>query len=171
MRSYQEADIGRTPGLCQDALVEMLEELFKGKVYNGQQGMKPLKVYKQDLPIPEDNDEDVDTDQACAPYVVVQMTGGQIADERSPQIVEFSIIICAYDRGKDRGGWQDVTNIKERIIQRVCTAPYFGGSYTILKPIAWAIQQDDTAPYYYGAITLNCTAPAMVQDAEMAELI
>lgn len=67
MRSYQEADIGRTPGLCQDALVEMLEELFRGRTYNGQQGMKPLKVYKQDLPIPEDNDEDVDTDQACAP--------------------------------------------------------------------------------------------------------
>ena len=171
MRSYQEADIGRTPGLCQDALVEMLEELFRGRTYNGQQGRKPLKVclsrglgdvYKR---------QDVDTDQACAPYVVVQMTGGQIADERSPQIVEFSLVICAYDRGKDRGGWQDVTNIKERIIQRVCTAPYFGGSYTILKPIAWAIQQDDTAPYYYGAVTLNCTAPAMVQDAEMAELI
>ena len=33
MRSYQEADIGRTPGLCQDALVEMLEELFRGRTY------------------------------------------------------------------------------------------------------------------------------------------
>lgn len=67
MRSYQEADIGRTPGLCQDALVEMLEELFRGRTYNGQQGMKPLKVYKQDLPIPEDNDEDVDTDPGMRP--------------------------------------------------------------------------------------------------------
>ena len=67
MKQYQAADIGRTPGLCQDALVEMLEELFRESVYHGQQGRKPLKVYKQDLPIPEDNDEDVDTDQACAP--------------------------------------------------------------------------------------------------------
>ena len=95
MKQYQAADIGRTPGLCQDALVEMLEELFRESVYHGQQGRKPLKVYKQDLPIPEDHDEDVDTDQACAPYVVVQMTGGEIANERSPQIVEFSLVICA----------------------------------------------------------------------------
>lgn len=31
MRSYQEADIGRTPGLCQDALVEMFGGAVPGK--------------------------------------------------------------------------------------------------------------------------------------------
>lgn len=48
----------------------MLEELFTGKKYNGQQGRKPLKIYKQDLPVPEDYDADVDTDAAAAPYIV-----------------------------------------------------------------------------------------------------
>lgn len=171
MKVVRSGGIGQTPQLCQDALVEMLQELFEGKKFNGQQGRKGLTVHKQDLPVPEDNDVDADTDAAAAPYIVVQMTGGEIADDDSPQVVEFSLVICAYDTGRAREGYQDVSNIKEDIIQRVCTAPYFGGAFTILKPIAWAMQQDDTAPYYYGAITLNCTAPAMTQDTELEELI
>lgn len=145
------ADIGRTPQLCQDALIEMLKELFAGKLFCGQEGRKALKIYKQDLPIPQSDDADVDTDKAEAPYIVVRMTGGQIEDDDSPQTVDFSLIVCAYDTGLDREGWQDVANIKEDIIQQVCKAPYFGGAFTVLKPITWALQEDDTHPYYFGA--------------------
>lgn len=175
MKNYasavQTAGVGRTPQLCQDALIEALEELFKGKKYNGQQGCKLLKIYKQDLPITEDNDSDVDTDAAAAPYVVVRMTGGQIEDDKTPQKVEFSLVICTYDLGYAREGYQDVANIKEDMIQRFCTKPYFGGVFTVLKPIVWAMQQDDTHPYYFGACNLTCTAPAMTQDTELEELI
>ena len=38
-----------------------------------------------------------------------------------------------------------------------------GGAF--LKPIAWALSAAP-APYYYGAVTVNCTAPAMTQDTE-----
>lgn len=162
---------GMTAQMCQDALIQTLQELFAGERYNGQKGRKPLKIYRQDLPIPEDNDSDVDTDRACAPFVVVQMTGGQIPDDTSPQTVDFSLVICAYDQGNDRAGWQDVANIKEKIVQRACRAPWFGGAYTIRKPIAWAMQQDDTAPYYYGAVTLSCTSPVMNQDEALTDLI
>lgn len=171
MNEILKAGIGRTPQLCQDALIEMLEELFAGKKYNGQEGRKALRIFKQDLPVPEDNDSDADTDEANAPYIVARMTGGQIEDDDGPQKVEFSLIICAYDTSGKREGYQDVANIKEDIIQRVCSAPYFGGAFTVLKPIAWAMQQDDTAPYYYGAVTMICTAPAMTQDTELEELV
>lgn len=163
--------IGRTPQLCHDALVEMLEELFEGKKYSGQEGQKPLRIFKQDLPIPEDDDEDVDTNMACAPYIVVQMTEGVIRDDNNPQTVEFSLVICTYDTGMNRQGFWDVSNIKEDIVQRVCSAPYFGGAFTILKPVAWALQQDDTHPYYFGAVTLLCTAPAMTQDTELERML
>ena len=160
MDAVRAAGIGRTPQLCQDALIETLEELFAGKKYNGQQSRKELKIFKQDLPVPEDYDADVDTDAAAAPYIVVRMTGGEIKNDDGPQAVEFSLIVCAYDEGKEREGYQDVANIKEDIVQRLCTKPYFGGAFTVLKPIAWAMQQDDTYPYYFGACSLTCTAPA-----------
>ena len=108
---------------------------------------------------------------ACAPYIVVRMAGGEIKDDDSPQTVEFSLVICAYDTGRAREGYRDVANIKENIIQRICSAPYFGGAFTILKPIAWAMQNDDTHPYYFGACTLLCTAPAMTQDTELERML
>lgn len=138
MKEAMKVGIGQTPQLCQDALIEMLRELFAGKKYNGQEGRKPLAIFKQDLPIPEENDVDADTDVAHAPYIVVRMTGGEIADDKSPQTVEFSLIICAYDTGIERAGFQDVANIKEDIVQRACTAPYFGGAFTILPKSAQA---------------------------------
>lgn len=106
MDAVRAAGIGRTPQLCQDALIETLEELFVGKKYNGQQSRKELKIFKQDLPVPEDYDADVDTDAAAAPYIVVRMTGGEIKNDDGPQAVEFSLIVCAYDEGKEREGYQ-----------------------------------------------------------------
>jgi len=175
MRNYADrieaAGVGGTPRLCQEALIEMLTELFDGKKFTGQEGRKALRVFGQDLPIPEDNDRDVDLDISSAPYIRVAMTGGEIPDENSPQLVEFSLTICAYDPGTRREGFQDVANIKEDIIQRVCTRPYFGGAFTVCKPIAWAIQQEATPPYCFGACVLTCTAPALTQDSELKEML
>ena len=111
MDAVKAAGIGRTAQLCQDAIIEMLQELFEGKKYNGQTGRKPLKVYKQDLPVPVEDDDDADTDAAASPYIVVRMIGGNIQDEDSPQEVEFSLTICAYDTGTQREGFEDVANI------------------------------------------------------------
>lgn len=163
--------IGRTPTLCQNALIEVLEDLFAGKKYSGQQSRKPLKFFKQDLPVPEENDYESDTDSACAPYVVVKMAGGEIKDDDEPQSVDFELIICAYDVGKERAGAQDVCNIKEDIIQRICSAPYFGGIFTVLKPIVWALQTDDTYPYYFGVVKFSCTAPALPCGNGLEELL
>lgn len=162
---------GRTARLCQKALCETLEELFAGKKFRGQTGPKPLKVFEQDLPIPTEDDPDADTDAAAAPYVLVQVNGGSIPNDDSPQTIEFSIVICTYDLGREREGWEEVSNIKEDIIQRFCQMPYFGGAFTVLKPIAWAIQKETSPPYYFGALTFNCTAPAMTQDMALSDLL
>lgn len=162
---------GQTPRLAQDAMVEELKQLFKGKKYAGPAGRELLNVYKQDVPIPEDNDEDADTEAAASPYVVVELTGGVINTPDEPQIVEMSLTICAFDTSTKRVGYQDVVNIKEDIVQRFCTMPYFGGAFTVNYPITWAMQRDDTHPYYYGAVLLNVTVPAMTSDTALEELV
>ena len=45
MKEAMKVGIGQTPQLCQDALIEMLRELFAGKKYNGQEGRKPLVIF------------------------------------------------------------------------------------------------------------------------------
>lgn len=166
-----KAGIGRTPRLCQDALAEMLADLFKGKLFTGQDGKKELRIFKQDLPITEDSDDDADTEKAVAPYIVVEMTGGKVRSPIETQIIEFSLVICCYDASVERVGYQDVANIKEDIVQQICAAPYFGGCFTILNPIAWAMQKDDTMPYYYAAVSFDCTAPVMTQETEMKRFL
>ena len=165
------AEIGRTPRLCQDALAELMEELFKGKTYPGPAGLRPVSIFEQELPFPADNDADADTEDAPSPFIIVRAEEGDIRGDDNPQRMEFSIIMCAYDDSRFRRGWQDVVNMREKIIQRFCAKPYFGGAFTVLKPITWAMQQDDTHPYYYGAITVTCTAPALTQDSELTELL
>lgn len=53
-------EMGHTSEMAHQAMIEELEKLFEDKKYSGQEGAKPLKVFKQFLPIPTDNDEDVD---------------------------------------------------------------------------------------------------------------
>lgn len=130
MDAVKAAGIGRTPQLCQDALIEMLEELFAGKKYNGQQGRKPLNIYKQDLPVPEDYDADVDTDAAAAPYIVARMTGGAIKDESGPQTVEFSLIVCAYDEGGAREGYATKLYVRGIDGNRVVVSTLKSGAIT-----------------------------------------
>ena len=41
---------GYTSEMCQQAMMDELEELFRGMMFTGQEGEKPLKIYKQFLP-------------------------------------------------------------------------------------------------------------------------
>lgn len=173
LTSVEQAGIGRTPELCQEALMEMLQELFKDRKFEGQTGRKPLRIYKQTLPSATENDEDVDTNNAPSPYIIVRMTAGAVANDNDPQTIDMQLEICTYDDSGKHKGYEEVVNIKETIIQAVCTRPYFGGCFTILKPIAWALQTeiDETMPYYYAGVLLTCTAPAMTQDSALADLL
>ena len=47
---------GYTSEMCQQAMMDELEELFRGMMFTGQEGEKPLKIYKQFLPTQTDNE-------------------------------------------------------------------------------------------------------------------
>lgn len=162
---------GGTPRLCQKALKEWVEELMDGKRYTSPGGKRAVRVYEQELPIPTEIDTDADTEDAPPPFIIVRVEGGEIKNDDDPQTIEVNLVLCAYDEARERTGWQDVGNMRERIVDELCEYPYFGGAYTVLKPIKWAMQQDDTHPYYYGVITFNCTAPALTQDTALKGLI
>lgn len=166
---------GKTAKQALTALKEELEKLFEGKKYSGQQSRKSLTVYEQDLPIDNGDDEDADTDAAKAPYVIVKMTAGEIISPNDPQIMSAVMMICCYDDSGSRQGYEDVANIKEDIVEHFCMVPFFGGSYTVLinreHRLAWAMQQDDTHPYYYGAVEFDITCPALTRDATFGGLV
>lgn len=47
---------GYTSEMCQQAMMDELEELFRDMKFTGQEGEKPLKIYKQFLPTQTDDE-------------------------------------------------------------------------------------------------------------------
>lgn len=184
---------GRTPAAMQDAMIEEMRTLFKGKKYNGQPvyklnedgtrmldekkkpiidyTLKQLNVYRQDLPIPEQDDDDVDTAAAVAPWIIVRQTSTRIEGITEPQHVNLALMICAYDEGREREGFRDVQNIIEVIMQHFSKGNTFGPAFTVLHPLQSAMQEDDTSPYYFGAVNLVVTTPAVTRDETVGGLI
>lgn len=153
-------EMGHTSEMAHQAMVEELEKLFKGKEYSGQEGLKPLKIFKQFEPIPTDNDEDADTDAANCPCIICKLLSGNFAAANEAQLLMFKLVIAAYDRDVSRQGYIDVVNIKERITQHFLTQPTFGGAFVVQYPMAWAIQEESTVPFYWGVVNFYASAPA-----------
>lgn len=110
-------EMGHTSEMAHQAMIEELEKLFEGKEYSGQEGPKPLKIFKQFEPIPTDNDEDTDTNAANCPCIICKLLSGNFAASGEAQLLMFQLVIAAYDRDVSRQGYTDVVNIKEAITQ------------------------------------------------------
>lgn len=163
-------EMGHTSEMAHQAMVEELENLFEGKEYSGQEGLKPLKIFKQFEPIPEDNDEDADTDAANYPCIICKLLSGNFAATGEAQMLYFQLVIAAYDRDVSRQGYMDVVNIKEDITQHFLAEPSFGGSFVVQYPMAWAIQEESTVPYYWGVVNFYVSAPAR-KNTQVEDLI
>jgi len=157
---------GLTAKAALDALKAELEELFEGKSYHGIDGEAELTVFGQLYPIQISNDNGYSPDLAraadLAPSIIVAMTGGDISAPNHQQQVSFQIVACAFDEGTEREGFEDVYAILQEILFHFEEDPYFGSLFEAQYPKTWGIQQEESAPYYYGAISMPVALPVPV---------
>lgn len=163
--------ISNTPKMVQMAAAETVRQVFKGKRFNSPTGPKALNVFEQDIYVPEGSDEDVDTELAVMPYVIVRLAGGEVKDDNSTQTVEITFIVGAYDDSGKRIGWDDVLNILEDLMKHFCNVRNIGENSHILLPIEWAMQEDDSQPYYFGAMRATVTVPAYTTEELLEDMI
>lgn len=162
---------GYTSEMCQQAMIDELTDLFRDMKFTGQESDKPLKIYKQFLPIQTNDDDDVDTNESLYPCIIVTETSGEVGSETDPQLVLIQLIICAYDRGKDRQGYVETVNIKEAIMQHFKRKPVFGGVFEVGYPRKWELSDDDMDYYYWGIVNLICKTPNALRNEEVEALI
>lgn len=171
----QDKITGYTTAMMQDALCDEMRELFKDRKFNGQEGLKSLNVFKQNLPLATSLDDEADTDAAASPYIVVLLEGGKIYNQNDPKVENATLTVCCYDEGNERAGFRDVQNIIEAIEQHFCTKPHFGGAFTVMLGhdhcFEDALQMDDTWPYYFGAVSFDVSVPVPVPEATYNELV
>lgn len=162
----------------QTALMEDLDELFKDSRFKTPDNrMLPPKAYRQALPKRDAQDE-----EAPFPYIIVRLDHGGIEATTDPHKVAVLLIVGIYDDALDESrepppeipdggeptwdtrnfGWEAVLEIMERIQAHFEKQPGLGqrGEFYFDGPFHWALQDEDSYPYYIGACELEFTLAA-----------
>lgn len=153
----------RTPFDLQDALCAEMSKLFQGFLLRDAGGdLTNLKVYAQDLPETETDDE-ADTDPA--PYCIVKIVDGTAGVNHNS--VRVVLVFCVRDAARDRQGHKDILTLIFRVYERFAKNPYIGNFYFPVddnSAFEWAIQDEDTYPYNIGACKLTFNGPSIQKE-------
>jgi len=146
----------------QDDLKTELKSIFKGFQLmtpfldeTRKPKMSEPNVFEQSLPIRENDELDNEQDDDPFPYIIIRVDSGSIAGESSHD-VKLRMIIGTYDESLETNGHKDILNIIHKIYERFEKNPVLAEKYVMQDnlehPFNWALQEEDTYPYYFGAI-------------------
>lgn len=115
-----------------------------------------VKGYEQMLPIVEDDEED---ESQFFPYFIVKMGTGKTEDDESPWIVTTDIILGCYDNSAKTNGHRHILNMIQRICDRFAAEPLMNNKYRAEQNMEWALQDEDTHPFYFGGVEIKFNIP------------
>lgn len=148
-----------------DALTEDLKRLFKDLSLRNSNGTEQrVNVYRQNLPVREGVDEEMNPDAPPEPYILVKLSGGEMPGNGEALTAEAVLLICVYDEAKDRQGYRDMLHIVNVIMLHYGAFSILARKYEIVYPIEWAAQDDDTHPYYFGAVGIDFEIPSIYSE-------
>ncbi len=161
-----------TSFLLQDDLIEELKSIFKGfllkkPLLDSQINPKisELNIFSQNLPLHEDDNEEDDP----YPYIIVKIDSGNMKGD-SAHDVRVRLVIGIFDDNINRNGHKDILNVIQKIYERFSKDPVLAGKYVMKEnnenPFSWALQEDDTYPYYFGAIEMTWETRAIRRESK-----
>lgn len=162
-------------------LAKDLEQLFSHSQFKTPlHTLAAPKVYLQNLP-----KRDAQTEEDPFPYIIVRLDRGGIEKPTEPHKVSLILVIGIFDEDtgdpfhdpppepSESGETWDVRNfgitalleIIERIQAHYEKQPFLcGGAFTYQPPFSWALQDEESYPYYFGACELVFTLAAPRQE-------
>lgn len=142
--------------LLQDALVADLLTLFGERRYKAPDGgTEHLSVFAQNLPKRQsENDDDP------FPYIIVRIDSGDIETQTDPHKVVVMFLVGIYDDDPQNQGHRAVLEIMELIQQHYEEMPLVDGKYTFIDPFKWALQDEESYPYFFGGVEISFKLPA-----------
>lgn len=142
------------PTNLQNGLKKKVEEIFSGDLFNNPDSERvSLSVFEQHLP--EKSKDDI----SHYPYVIIQLSEGEQASEISEYFTKVLFIIGVVDEGSENQGHEDVVRIINKIFEYLSKFPLIDGQFELKFPIRWAIHEEETAPYYFGAVETTWSIP------------
>lgn len=159
----------RTPLFALKALVKEVQEITKDMLFCSPGSPEPvvLSVHEQALPIPKRKDpppenkefptidyqEEMEEDAVFkCPWCVVKLENGSIPGINEMQEATFAVCFGIFNDSLENNGHMEIMNLIQRVYERFSVNPILDGQYTCTGNFEWAVQDEDTYPYYFGAI-------------------
>lgn len=144
--------------ILQDALVADLTELFKDRLYKKPDGSSAAtSVFPQALP-KQQTDAEAEIDPV--PYIIVRIDSGGIETQTDPYKVSLLLLLGAFDDGANNQGHRTILEMIELIQQHYEEHPDLAGQFVFTDPFNWALQDEDSHPYFFGGIEITFNVPA-----------
>lgn len=142
--------------------------------------MAAPKAYPQFLPLretqspepppePEDDEEmlddppeppqDPEADDDPFPYLIVRLDKGGITSPDTPHRINIIVLVGIFDDDPRNQGHVAVMEIIERIQQHYMEMPVLG-AFSFAGGFDWALQDEESYPYYFGVCSFAFDAPA-----------
>ena len=157
------------PEMLQDDLVDECKRLFAEDRFkvpktpdNPEGNPIQINVFPQSLPIAY-SDEDDDP----VPYIIVRIVNGiDEGKSDSKHSVRVDVIIGMYDDESSAQGHRSVMHIINTLYKRFMTNPNLNDKYVYDGPFEWGVQDDAYYPFYFGAVKMQFTIPAIRREVE-----
>ena len=148
----------------QDDLIAEVEELLKDIVTTNanDEQVSGLKGYAHALPIVQSDDEDP---EMFFPYFIVRFDNGETKDDDDCWHIAVDIVIGIHDMAY-HGGHEHILIAIQRIVDRFAWDPQLDKKYRADQDIKWADGEDDTYPYYFGAVAITFSTPKIGRKAD-----
>lgn len=165
----------KTPYYLQEALKKEIESITSDMEFKRpkSEGLVPLAVYLQALPVPKRadappgqeayqgtidySDDEPEESVTNCPWCKVMFDGGNVSAPEGDQSCDVVIAFGIYDNDLNNQGHQYLLNLIDRIYTRFAKNPILDHQYTCSGEFDWALQDEDTYPYYFGALVTSFT--------------
>lgn len=153
-----------TATLLQEALVKEIGAIFSGELFKDSAGeYGKMKIFEQNLPIREDEDA-----PDPIPYIIVRLETGTTKSGVDPQEVLVTLLIGYFDDSTENRGHKGVLGIIQKIHERFEKEPMLAHQFMFQDPLDWALQDEESFPYYFGAISMTFQTAAIRKEDKYA---
>lgn len=147
-----------SPWDLQKSLIAEIEELLAQMQLKNAAGedVVGVKGYEQRLPEITYDEED---QLRFFPYFIVRIEEGNTPTDDEPWLVGTTVLfgICDYD--KETNGHRTILEMITKITNRFLERPLLDSKFRANQNVSFALQDEDTYPFYFGAIDIKFYVP------------
>lgn len=153
-----------TATMLQEEIVKELEAIFRGDLFKNSLGeYVKLNVYEQQLPIREDEDS-----PDPMPYIIVRLETGSTKSGTDPQEVLVTLLFGYFDDSPENNGHKGVLGMIQKVHERFEKQPMLANQFMFQDPFDWALQDEESFPYFFGAASMTFKTAAIRKEDKYA---